>query len=166
MDGLVVCPDLGVGMVAGQKRVAPQFHMFYGFVAFLTVGIAYSYRQQMRGRRELFYGLVGLFIMGLGMGSTMMPIMTSALKTLRPAEVARGSTLLNITFPGGAGAKVWTFVTYSLLHANLSHIGFNVLWLLPFGSALARRFGLGEAEAGPMDTRVSRMRAWRASSAR
>jgi membrane associated rhomboid family serine protease len=51
------------------------------------------------------------------------------------------STLLDVTFPGGAGAKVWTFVTYSLLHANLSHIGFNVLWLLPFGSALARRFG-------------------------
>jgi membrane associated rhomboid family serine protease len=51
------------------------------------------------------------------------------------------STLLDYTFPGGAGAKVWTFVTYSLLHANLSHIGFNVLWLLPFGSALARRLG-------------------------
>jgi membrane associated rhomboid family serine protease len=51
------------------------------------------------------------------------------------------STLLAINFPGGAGAKVWSFVTYSLLHANLSHIGFNVLWLLPFGSALARRFG-------------------------
>ena len=51
------------------------------------------------------------------------------------------STLLAIDFPGGAGAKVWTFVTYSLLHANLSHIGFNVLWLLPFGSALVRRFG-------------------------
>jgi membrane associated rhomboid family serine protease len=51
------------------------------------------------------------------------------------------STLLNVDFPGGDGAKVWSFVTYSLLHANLSHIGFNVLWLLPFGSALARRFG-------------------------
>jgi len=51
------------------------------------------------------------------------------------------STLLAITFPGGTGAKVWTFVSYSLLHANLTHIGFNVLWLLPFGSALARRFG-------------------------
>jgi membrane associated rhomboid family serine protease len=49
------------------------------------------------------------------------------------------STLLAIPFPGGEGAKVWSFVTYSLLHANLSHIGFNVLWLLPFGSALARR---------------------------
>lgn len=50
-------------------------------------------------------------------------------------------TLLSIDFPGGAGARVWTFVTYSLLHANFSHIAFNVLWLLPFGSALARRFG-------------------------
>ncbi len=44
-------------------------------------------------------------------------------------------------FPGGAGAKVWTFFTYSLLHADLNHLGFNMLWLLPFGSALARRFG-------------------------
>ena len=50
-------------------------------------------------------------------------------------------TLLAAAFPGGEGAKFWTFVTYSLLHDNLSHIGFNVLWLLPFGSALARRFG-------------------------
>ena len=49
--------------------------------------------------------------------------------------------MLAIAFPGGTGAKVWTFFTYSLLHANLSHLGFNVLWLLPFGSALARRFG-------------------------
>ncbi|WP_398474765.1 rhomboid family intramembrane serine protease [Tardiphaga sp.] len=50
-------------------------------------------------------------------------------------------TLLSMPFPGGIGADIWTFVTYSLLHANLSHIGFNILWLLPFGSALARRFG-------------------------
>jgi membrane associated rhomboid family serine protease len=51
------------------------------------------------------------------------------------------STLLSVPFPGGSAAKVWSFLTYSLLHANLSHLGFNVLWLLPFGSALARRFG-------------------------
>ena len=37
-----------------------------------------------------------LFVMGLGMGGTMMPIMTSALKTLTSHEVARGSTLVNI----------------------------------------------------------------------
>ncbi|WP_406677911.1 rhomboid family intramembrane serine protease [Rhodopseudomonas infernalis] len=51
------------------------------------------------------------------------------------------ATLLAAPFPGGTGAKIWTFVSYSLLHANLSHIIFNVLWLLPFGSAVARRFG-------------------------
>ena len=56
----------GVALVASDEYVVPRFHMFYGFVAFLTGGIAYSYRPQMRGRRELFYGLVGLFIMGLG----------------------------------------------------------------------------------------------------
>ena len=40
--------------------------------------------------------IVILFVMGLGMGMTMMPIMTSALRTLTSHEVARGSTLLNI----------------------------------------------------------------------
>jgi hypothetical protein len=38
-----------------------------------------------------------LFLMGLGMGGTMMPIFTTALRTLTHHEVARGSTLLNIT---------------------------------------------------------------------
>lgn len=42
---------------------------------------------------------------------------------------------------GGVGAQVWTFVTYSLLHADFTHLAFNVLWMLPFGSAVARRFG-------------------------
>ena len=57
---------LGVGMVAGQGRNAPQFHMFYGFVAIIAVGIIYSYRQQLRHRLYLLYGGGGLFIMGLG----------------------------------------------------------------------------------------------------
>jgi hypothetical protein len=35
--------------------------------------------------------------MGLGMGGTMMPIMTSALQSLQDHEIARGSTLMNIT---------------------------------------------------------------------
>ena len=42
---------------------------------------------------------------------------------------------------GGSGAKIWTFLTYSFLHADLTHLAFNMLWLLPFGSAVARRFG-------------------------
>jgi len=53
-------------MVAGQKRKAPQFHMFYGFVAIIAVGLLYSYRVQMRHRLYLLYGFGGLFVMGLG----------------------------------------------------------------------------------------------------
>jgi EmrB/QacA subfamily drug resistance transporter len=37
-----------------------------------------------------------LFVLGLGMGGTMMPIFTAALRTLTGHEVARGSTLLNV----------------------------------------------------------------------
>ncbi len=43
--------------------------------------------------------------------------------------------------PGGLGAQVWTFVTYSLLHANWTHLGVNAIWFVPFGTAVARRFG-------------------------
>ncbi|MDP9070883.1 MAG: hypothetical protein M3N68_06290, partial [Actinomycetota bacterium] len=57
---------LGVGMVAGQGISAPEFHMFYGFVAIISVGILYSYRQQLRHRVYLLYGFGGLFVMGLG----------------------------------------------------------------------------------------------------
>jgi membrane associated rhomboid family serine protease len=43
--------------------------------------------------------------------------------------------------PGGLGAQIWTFVTYALLHASWIHLGVNAIWFLPFGSAVARRFG-------------------------
>ena len=57
---------LGVIMVAGHDRVAPQFHMFYGFVALMAVAIIYSYRLQIARYRYLLYGGGGLFLMGLG----------------------------------------------------------------------------------------------------
>jgi membrane associated rhomboid family serine protease len=45
------------------------------------------------------------------------------------------------SWPGGIGADIWTFVTYALLHASWLHLGVNAIWFLPFGTALARRFG-------------------------
>jgi membrane associated rhomboid family serine protease len=51
-----------------------------------------------------------------------------------------GPTMFPHSIYDSLGPKIWTFLTYALLHADLSHIGFNSLWLLPFGSALARRF--------------------------
>jgi membrane associated rhomboid family serine protease len=44
-------------------------------------------------------------------------------------------------FPGGVGAQIWTFVTYAFIHGDLVHLGVNSVWFLPFGSAMARRFG-------------------------
>ena len=44
-------------------------------------------------------------------------------------------------FPGGFPAELWTFFTYAFIHADLMHLGLNLAWLVPFGSALARRFG-------------------------
>jgi MFS family permease len=43
------------------------------------------------------YLIGALLVMGLGMGATMMPIMSAALATLNDASIARGSTLMNIT---------------------------------------------------------------------
>lgn len=44
-------------------------------------------------------------------------------------------------FPAIWGSQVWTFLTYAFLHANLMHLFFNSLWLLVFGSVVARRLG-------------------------
>lgn len=49
--------------------------------------------------------------------------------------------LIDGSYPGGFGAELWTFFTYAFLHANLLHIALNLAWLIPFGTALARRFG-------------------------
>jgi EmrB/QacA subfamily drug resistance transporter len=43
-----------------------------------------------------------LFVMGMGLGSTMMPIMSGAMQTLRRAAVARASTTINILQQVGA----------------------------------------------------------------
>jgi membrane associated rhomboid family serine protease len=51
------------------------------------------------------------------------------------------SVLPDIDWPGGTAADVWTFVTYGLIHGDLSHLIFNAVWLLAFGSPVARRFG-------------------------
>ncbi|MGC5290498.1 DHA2 family efflux MFS transporter permease subunit [Micromonospora sp. DT231] len=61
-----------------------------------------------------------LFVMGLGMGGTMMPIMTSALRTLSANDVARGSTLVNILqqIGGSVGAAVMSVILTNELNGS------------------------------------------------
>jgi membrane associated rhomboid family serine protease len=46
-----------------------------------------------------------------------------------------------LVYPGGPGADVWTFLTYAFLHGGSTHLIINVLWLVAFGTAVARRLG-------------------------
>lgn len=41
---------------------------------------------------------------------------------------------------GDGQSKPWTLLTYALLHAGWAHVGLNCIWLVAFGSAVARRF--------------------------
>jgi membrane associated rhomboid family serine protease len=51
------------------------------------------------------------------------------------------SVTADVAWPGGVGADIWTFVSYAFLHANLTHLVVNGVWLLAFCAPLARRFG-------------------------
>ncbi|MEV6495863.1 MFS transporter, partial [Actinoplanes sp. NPDC051633] len=81
-----------------------------GFFTFTQVGTDTSYL--------LLCG--SLFVMGLGMGGTMMPIMTSALRTLTSQEVARGSTLVNILqqIGGSIGSAIMSVILTSRLNGS------------------------------------------------
>lgn len=52
------------------------------------------------------------------------------------------------TATAGAGAvadigpQIWTFFSYALLHGSWTHLGLNGIWLLAFGTPIARRFGV------------------------
>ena len=79
----------GIGMddEALRRPLVGIATIVVGMGMFTQVGVDTSY----------LFLLSALFVMGLGMGATMMPIMTSALQTLKDHEIARGSTLMNIT---------------------------------------------------------------------
>jgi membrane associated rhomboid family serine protease len=54
---------------------------------------------------------------------------------------ARYDASLADALPGGVAAEIWTPVTYAFIHGDLLHLTINAVWFLPFGSAMARRFG-------------------------
>jgi len=51
------------------------------------------------------------------------------------------SALTDGLLPGGWGAQFWTFFSYALIHADITHLAVNGIWLLAFASPIARRFG-------------------------
>ncbi len=97
--GLLLAPQ-GIGAmltmpIAGMlaDKIGPGKIVITG-ISVITVGMAMF--TQIDDQTSYTYLLAALFIMGLGMGGTMMPIMTAALATLTDHNIARGSTLMNI----------------------------------------------------------------------
>jgi EmrB/QacA subfamily drug resistance transporter len=71
---------------------------------------------------------IDLFANGLGMGLTMMPIFTGAIQTIKSAQAARASALLNIIQQAGAsiGTAVLTVILASAIVSQLHvHGAFN-----------------------------------------
>ena len=54
-----------------QDEDPGAFHMFYGFLVLFSLAFAYMYRSQLAKRPALAWGILLLFIMGLGLRAIM-----------------------------------------------------------------------------------------------
>jgi MFS family permease len=129
--------------LASGWLVAPQ-----GFAAMITMPIAGFMADKIGPGKVVLAGLLGdtvgmamlafideqtpypyimtaFVIMGLGMGATMMPVFTAALASLRDHDVARGSTLMNITQQVSASVGTALF-SVLLTNAYNQHPSTNV----------------------------------------
>ncbi|MGW4821759.1 DHA2 family efflux MFS transporter permease subunit [Streptomyces sp. NPDC004227] len=98
-SGVLLAPQ-GIGAmitmpIAGMlaDKIGPGKIVITG-ITVITVGMGMF--TQLTAGTSYTYIIAALFVMGLGMGASMMPIMASALATLTDHNVARGSTLMNI----------------------------------------------------------------------
>jgi heme A synthase len=62
---------LGVLTITIDEAQAGNQHVFYGIVVSFTLAFAYIYRAQLARRPNLSYGLLLLFVMGLGIRGIM-----------------------------------------------------------------------------------------------
>ncbi len=123
MAGLLVAPQ-GLGAMLTMPLAGSQIdkHPIGRIVPFGLIGILIGMfgLTQITSTTSYIYIIGTLFVMGLGMGGTMMPLFTSALRTLRGHEVARGSTLLNINqqIASSVGVAVMSVLLTNHLQAS------------------------------------------------
>ena len=71
MGAVIVQVLLGLGSMNIEDKNPGNQHVFYGVVISFTLGFAYIYRAQFRKRPALYYGLLMMFLMGLGIRGIM-----------------------------------------------------------------------------------------------
>jgi MFS family permease len=119
-SGLLLAPQ-GIGAmivmpIAGQlaDRTGVGKVVIPGLLILLASSLGLT---QLSGDTS-YWTLSGvLFVMGVGMGFSMMPLMTGALQTLRRVQIARASTTLNIIQQ--VGASIGTAVMSVILTVAL-----------------------------------------------
>ncbi|HWD65989.1 MAG TPA: DHA2 family efflux MFS transporter permease subunit [Solirubrobacteraceae bacterium] len=120
-SGLLLAPQ-GLGSmiampIAGQlaDRTGPGKIVPFGLITIILSVLGLT----QVGAATAYWKLeIDLFVFGLGMGFTMMPVFTGAMQSIRGPAVARASTALNILQQ--AGASVGTAVLSVLLASALS----------------------------------------------
>ena len=71
VGALVLQVALGLGSMNLEDRNPGNQHVFYGVVISFTLAFAYIYRAEFRKRPALYYGMLMLFLMGLGIRGIM-----------------------------------------------------------------------------------------------
>ena len=88
----------------------------------VIVGVAFLGLTQLAADTSYWLFGVELFVMGVGMGFTMMPTFSGAMQTLRRAAIARASTTLNIQQQVGASIGP-AVLSVLLTHEIVSRVG-------------------------------------------
>jgi EmrB/QacA subfamily drug resistance transporter len=125
MSGVLLAPQ-GLGAMlamplAGQlaDRTGPGRIVPFGLIAVMVSVLGLT---QVGANTSYVLLSIELFVFGLGMGFTMMPVFTGAMQSIRGAAVARASTTLNILQQ--TGASIGTAVLSVLLASAISsHLG-------------------------------------------
>ncbi|WP_225731522.1 MULTISPECIES: DHA2 family efflux MFS transporter permease subunit [unclassified Nocardia] len=122
MTGVLLIPQ-GLGAmltmpIAGKlvDKIGPGKVVLTGLA---VIAVSSAFFTQLKSDTPYPMILSALFVMGLGMGCTMMPTMTAAIQTLTHEQVARGSTLMNII--NQTGSSIGTATISVVLTNNLKH---------------------------------------------
>ncbi|GAA4878119.1 DHA2 family efflux MFS transporter permease subunit [Pseudonocardia benzenivorans] len=123
--GLLLAPQ-GIGAMLAMP-IAGQLADRTGVGRIVPVGLAiiagsFWWLTGLQADTSYWHLGIALFVMGVGMGFTMMPTFTGALQTLRRRSIANASTTLNITQQVGAsiGTALMTVILYVIATNKLT----------------------------------------------
>ncbi|WP_260742211.1 DHA2 family efflux MFS transporter permease subunit [Mycobacterium sp. SMC-2] len=108
-------------------------------IALITAGLGIFAIGVARQADYLPMLLVGLAIMGLGMGCTMMPLSVAAVQALNPHQIARGTTLMSVSHQvgGSMGTALMSMILTNQFNRSENIVAANKLAALQQQAAVS-----------------------------